>query len=85
MDQAGADAPGDGGLDRHEGAEAGSVSWAEIDTRQVQDKNWYIWSRSGMAQTGHRGNAREVTYAKISARALKALSLINILNDCNAI
>ena len=38
-----------------------------------------------MAQTGHRGNAREVTYAKISARALKALSLINILNDCNAI
>ena len=57
MDQAGADALGDGGL----------------------------WSRSGMAQTGHRGNAREVTYAKISDRALKALSLINILNDCNAI
>ena len=83
--QAGADALGDGGLDGHEGAKAGSVSWAANDTRQVQDKNWYIWSRSGMAKTGHRGNAREVTYAKISARALKALSLINILNHSNTI
>ena len=32
--QAGADALGDGGLDGHEGAKAGSVSWAENDTRQ---------------------------------------------------
>ena len=38
-----------------------------------------------MAKTGHRGNAREVTYAKISDRALKALSLINILKHSNAI
>ena len=32
--QAGADALSDGGLDGHEGAKAGSVSWAENDTRQ---------------------------------------------------
>ena len=32
--QAGEDALGDGGLDGHEGAKAGSVSWAGNDTRQ---------------------------------------------------